>query len=217
LTSVVPVAEGNIFPHAILSMEVGGEILTDFLSNNLITNGFKFKSLSEKETVDKIKISECLVSNKPIDHEPEVEVHTKRDRKEKKKEIDENDDLLKQYVLPDGQKITLSYQRVLVPEILFNPSIVGLDITGAHEKIHESIFLCNIDVRKDLFSNILLLGGSTQFPNFKKRLDNELDKKAPEKIKVKTSTTKNPRITSNLLINNRLDWWFHLFYFEFFS
>jgi len=178
VTSISPITEGHLFPHAIISMEIGGGELTDNLSNNLISHGFKFESLSEKETVDKIKINECFVSMKP------------------EREEEENDELLKQYELPDGQKITLSTQRFQVPEILFNPSILGLDITGIHEKILESIFLCNIDVRKDLFSNISILGGSTQFINFKKRLDSELEKSAPEKIKVKTFSPKNPKLTA---------------------
>jgi len=178
VTSVVPITEGHSFPHAIVTMDIGGGELTDYLSNNLISYGFKFESLSEKETVDKIKISECFTSMKP------------------EREEEDNDELLKQYVLPDGQKITLSSQRFMVPEILFNPSILGLDITGVHEKITESIALCNIDVRKELYNNITLLGGTVQFPNFKKRLDAELEKRAPEKIKVKTSISKTPRITN---------------------
>jgi len=64
------------------------------------------------------------------------------------------------------------------------------------KKITESIALCNIDVRKELYNNITLLGGTVQFPNFKKRLDAELEKRAPEKIKVKTSISKTPRITN---------------------
>jgi len=44
---------------------------------------------------------------------------------------------------------------------------------------------CGIDVRRDLYSNIVLSGGSTMFLNFEERLRKEMQELAPAAIKVR--------------------------------
>jgi centractin len=57
----------------------------------------------------------------------------------------------------------LGAERFRAPEILFQPNIVGEEFPGVHECLLNSIQKCDIDMRKTLFSNILLAGGSTLF------------------------------------------------------
>jgi actin len=44
---------------------------------------------------------------------------------------------------------------------------------------------CDMDVRKDLYSNIVLSGGNTMFEGLPERLENEIRALAPKTMKVK--------------------------------
>ena len=50
------------------------------------------------------------------------------------------------------------------PETLFQPSFIGMESAGIHETTYNSIMKCNVDIRKDLYQNIVISGGSTMFP-----------------------------------------------------
>merc|ERR1711881_838621 len=78
--------------------------------------------------------------------------------------------LEKDYELPDGQVITVGSERFRCPEALFKPSAIGLEADGVHETVYKSIMKCDIDVRKELYANIVLSGGTTMFAGFAFRL-----------------------------------------------
>ena len=44
---------------------------------------------------------------------------------------------------------------------------------------------CDIDIRKDLFANIVLSGGSTLFPGIADRMQKEITAMAPPTMKIK--------------------------------
>jgi actin-related protein len=43
------------------------------------------------------------------------------------------------------------------PEALFQPSLLGLESAGIHETTYNSIMKCDVDIRKDLYSNIVMV------------------------------------------------------------
>lgn len=67
------------------------------------------------------------------------------------------------YELPDGQTITVGSERFRCCEALFKPHLVGLEAAGVHELTFNSINKCDIDIRRDLYSNIIVSGGNTLF------------------------------------------------------
>jgi actin len=46
---------------------------------------------------------------------------------------------------------------------------------------------CDIDLRRELYANIVMSGGSTMFPNIAERLTKEVTNLAPSSIKVKVT------------------------------
>jgi actin-related protein len=55
----------------------------------------------------------------------------------------------------------LGPERFRAPEILFNPELIGQEYAGVHQVVVDSINRVDLDLRKNLFSNIVLSGGST--------------------------------------------------------
>ena len=86
----------------------------------------------------------------------------------------------KNYELPDGEIITLGNERFRCPEILFDPKPIGID-----KMLVKSVRKCDIDLRKDLYENIVLSGGTTMIPGMRDRMLQEVTKAVPNSIRVK--------------------------------
>merc|ERR1712051_309770 len=78
---------------------------------------------------------------------------------EQSSEVEQN------YELPDWQVITVGAERFRCPEVLFQPNLIGKESEGIHKLAYESIMKCDVDIRRDLYTNTVLSGGTTMFPN----------------------------------------------------
>merc|ERR1711935_248077 len=92
--------------------------------------------------------------------------------------------LEKSFELPDGQVITVGNERFRTAEALFQPAFLGMESAGLHENVFNSIMKCDIDIRKDLYANTVLSGGSTMFPGIADRMQKEITSLAPATMKV---------------------------------
>lgn len=72
---------------------------------------------------------------------------------------------MKDYELPDGRFIKIHAPRFMAPEALFDPSLIksGDKTPGMHQLCYNTIEECDLDVRPDLYGNIVLSGGNTLF------------------------------------------------------
>ncbi|MFW8068570.1 actin, cytoplasmic 2, partial [Klebsiella pneumoniae] len=78
------------------------------------------------------------------------------------------------YEMPDGQVNTIGAERFRCPELLLQPSFSGMEAPGSHETTYNSIMKCDVDIRKDLYGNIVLSGASTMFPGIADSMSKEI-------------------------------------------
>ena len=150
------------------------------LMNLLRRGGYIFHTTAEFEIVRKIKEKYCQVSPTPIVQE---EFKLGEERK------------LTNYILPDGSTVKIGQEKHLAPEILFQPDKIGLEYPGVHEMVVNSIKQCDIDLRKTLYQNIILAGGTTLMNSFCERLHKSIQKLTPKDLKVSILAPNNRNIS----------------------
>jgi len=156
-TRIVPIYKGYKINHAIQILQMGGRVLTKHMEKILGSIGFVVDSSIRRELVRVIKEKASCIS---LEYNEDL----KRAKQYKK-----------QFSLPDNSTRTLDKERFMLPEIMFNPSLIGLEEDPLPVAIMKSIEECDLDIRSQLLNNIFLSGGSSMFPNLKSRIYQELE------------------------------------------
>lgn len=214
-TTVAAVHDGYVLQKAVVSSPIGGEVLTDCLMRTLETKGilvrprysFKrkevrpgefqivdldfpnttasYKRYSQMIIANDFKEAVCRVPDTPFDETAYSNIPTTP------------------YELPDGQIIEIGADRFKFPDLIFNPSLLqmmphmekldnlGHSLRGLPQMVIESINKCDVDIRRELFSSILLAGGTASMQQMKERLEKELMEEAPQAARVKVLASGN--------------------------
>lgn len=171
VTHIVPIYEGFSILHAVSKIQIAGRDLTQFMAKLLTERGYKFTSSAELEIVRDIKEKLCFVA---LDYQQSL------------KESYNSSTFEKNYEMPDGKVITIGNERFRCPEYLFRPlEMNGKELPSIQELVFNSIQECDVDVRRDLYQNIILSGGTTLYEGIGERLLKEIENRAPKSITVK--------------------------------
>lgn len=158
VTCAVPIFEGYSLPHAVTKLGLAGKDISEHLGRLLKAGGHAVQNTLDSALLDDIKEKLCYVALQPdqeLARRPE--------------------EVTREYTLPDGQTITLGDQLFQAPEALFTPELLGLQSPGLAHMVAGSIGKCDADIRKTLFAEIVLSGGSTLFQGLDDRLLRELE------------------------------------------
>ena len=148
VTQAVPIFEGHAISDGISRVELAGADVNEYLKCMLYEAGFESSLRIAKELKEKL----CRVS---LDYEKEI-------LKEK------------YYKLPDGYRVSIRDNEYKCPELLFKPSLRDIESCGVHKILLNSIIQSNRLIRSDLYSNIILSGGTTMLHGFSRRIDQEI-------------------------------------------
>ena len=177
ITQFVPIFDGYELSSSII-MYLGGRDINDYLIKILNEVGVSLTTTAEREIAKDIKVKTCYVA---LDFEMEKSYYSDMS-----------------YEMPDGVEIKIKDQRFRAPEILFHPEMCGKEVVslnlnsfseekpdGIDKKCYDSIEKSNIEfnIKRDLYKNIILTGGSTCFSGLPERLTKEVKYLVPKTIK----------------------------------
>ena len=158
VTQITPVYEGYSLPHATIQRKLGGRDLTDYMAQLLgeVEHTFLY-NVRLRDVARRLKERNCYVKL----------AATASDWR--------GTTACEEIVLPDESKIVVNSQFYRCPDALFNPKPLHCEVEGIQHLLHHAIQTCDIDLRRDLYGNIILSGGSTLFTNFPERFLEEVD------------------------------------------
>lgn len=176
VTHVIPVADGYVIGSCIKHIPISGRDITYFVQNLLREREIGIPQEQSLETAKAIKEQFCYVC-------PDiVKEFAKYDREPTKwfKKYEGINKITKQLFSVD-----VGYERFLGPEVFFHPEFSNSDYTESLSNVvDEAIQNCPIDVRRNLYKNVVLSGGSTMFKDFDKRLRVEIKRSVDERLRI---------------------------------
>jgi actin-related protein len=157
--------EGYALPHAIQRSPISGTSLTEFAIRLLTKSAIAPKALSFQTAID-IKETVCSVA---LDFQAALQGEAPP----------------APYLLPAGSEIRIGVDKMRCPEALFNPQLIGETCLGVHQSIFNSFDNCEAEIKKDLYSSIVLTGGTTMFRGLPERIEKEVIALAQPLMKVR--------------------------------
>ncbi|KAH9722599.1 actin-related protein 4 [Citrus sinensis] len=201
-TTVAPVHDGYVLQKGVTTSPIGGEFLTNCLMKSLESKGITIKprySFKRKENRPG-EFQLCGDSGWCCDCGGSSNTGFAVDVGDVESAY--SNIPMTPYELPDGQVIEIGADRFKTPDVLFNPSLVqtipgmenfaeNIPFRGLPQMVIDSINKCDVDIRRELFSSILLAGGTASMQQLKERLEKDLLEESPQAARVKVVSSGN--------------------------
>ncbi|OMJ73536.1 hypothetical protein SteCoe_27760 [Stentor coeruleus] len=206
ITSAVPVHDGYVLQKSIVRFPIGGEYITDLLLKQLMgqvtirpsysfTKHMKSCYVEGGEIQGNIELTieeKSFPNTDPTYHEFAIREIVK-DIKESTFKVSDSpfsDSAFSNvpcvnYELPDGSVVEIGNERFKYPEIFFSGVEGMVGFTGIHQMVYDSITRCDMDIRRELYGNLVVTGGNSLFSGFTDRLQKKLTELTTQNMKVK--------------------------------
>ncbi|KAI6776032.1 hypothetical protein HG530_002790 [Fusarium avenaceum] len=214
-TTITPLLRGQPLHSAIKRLDVGGKVLTNYLTRLISLRHFDMRN--DTYIVNEMKELSCYVA---ADFKADIEKTWKGTRGERRPDYLSGGGIAKDYILPDfhtrsngtltdyepsrhskakklanqseEDALTLRNERFAVPELLFSPSDVGIRQPGLADLVQESLNELPIGLWPSMLANIIVVGGNTHFDGFIQRLQKEVVQRVPDDCIVRVARPADP-------------------------
>ncbi|KAM7174534.1 actin-related protein 3B isoform 4-T4 [Macrochelys suwanniensis] len=176
VTHVIPVAEGYVIGSCIKHIPIAGRDITYFIQQILREREVGIPPEQSLETAKAIKEKYCYICPDIVKEFAKYDIDPRK--------------WIKQYtginaINKNKFIIDIGYERFLGPEIFFHPELANPDfMESISDVVDEVIQNCPIDVRRPLYKNVVLSGGSTMFRDFGRRLQRDLKRVVDARLKL---------------------------------
>jgi len=168
VTHVIPVAEGYVIGSCIRHIPLAGRTVTQFIQQIMRDRKEPVPPEDSLEVAKRVKEMHSYVC-------PDLGKEFAKYDEKPEKYFKVYEGKKRQTGLP--YRCDVGYERFLGPEVFFNPEIFSSDfITPLPDVVDDAIIKCPIDVRRGLYKNIVLSGGTTMFKDFGRRLQRDIKK-----------------------------------------
>lgn len=168
-TYLVPVFEGYALAHTQLKIPFAGRHLTQF-AKKLLEDSSSTASNLDLDVARQVKEKFARVA---LDYDEEMKAPPPPSNS---------------FELPDGKVLNVGNQMKTCAEALFQPSLVGLEHIGLTQAIVDRVFKCDVELRRDMWGSILLVGGTTHMPGLKERVEKDVAANLSPYIRTKALT-----------------------------
>ena len=162
MTTITPFYEGYLLRQATVRVPLSGDSVTSALIAALEARGDVALDADDASSAwciaEDIAEKLCYCAPEPLSSEATAEE--------------------KVYELLDGRSLTLSKELHESTEVLFDPA------GGIGRAVYDAIMACDVDLRRDLYTTIIIFGGGTMYKGFPDRLRGEVSKLAPPSVKI---------------------------------
>ncbi|XP_076822778.1 actin-related protein 3-like [Clavelina lepadiformis] len=176
VTHVIPVAEGYVIGSCIKHIPIAGRDITYFIQQLLRERETGIPPEQSLEVAKLIKERFCYIC-------PDISKEFGKYEADPSRWIKLYEGL--NSVTREKFNVEVGHERFLGPEIFFHPEFSNPDfVTPISTVVDDVIQNCPIDVRRPLYKNVVLSGGSTMFKDFGRRVQRDLKRTVDARLKI---------------------------------
>ncbi|KAF3049742.1 Actin- protein 6 [Didymella keratinophila] len=216
-TTILPLYNGKLLQSAVRRLTVGGKLLTNYMKE--LSSLRHYNMMEETYLLNEIKEAVSYVTTSPQQYAKDLN-RTWKGRLGDRRELDSS--VVVDYVLPDYENaihgharphdpaksrmrrgmqpvqgpredlLPLGNERFAVPELLFNPSDIGIQESGIPGAVMESLSILPEALRVGLLANVIVVGGNSLIEGLMPRLEAELRALVPSEYLLNITRAEDP-------------------------